>query len=500
MPSLIPNYIARFRTHSQSTAGPSSTASQSAPTASDSVPDASSSYTNIPYKPSVPIAQRIHPDQSALLQDAPPPLSSVPKTDPPGLRPPRRRSDSAGKMMTVLSTTQQPDVDMPTRDPLLSTNSGSTVSSRFRATSQTASSSKVDPQTPPQTNPPREWSTFGRKPLSARLGLMEIGNRRRSGSKSRKPSIRSTKQAATVDSPGLSRAPSIDPNTPSRSSHPPSAHTAPSRRSTDLTHSSIDPPSTSSPAGTVGSSDKSYSTQSHASRRKRVPPLSAPMENDLSASSASTPPPPPPSFTPLLSGHSNNKSIAVDSPHTFGRPTPKTRVAGSALQGAFAGDESLHHEQNTSDPWPTMPSGTPDRERDLSATPPSTFPGRSSGINTSGVFFPSLPISFNRSSPSGKRPRADEMFDDSPESQSTPKGLGRFRLGSLTSVGSNTERDEGQRRNSANWSALQVNNGSGTWPAEVSRGTTSHVTRRRSRLFWRSTTFFRSYFKYLCVD
>ena len=476
---LIPNF-ARFRTHSQSTAITSSSNSGSGSTSTAGPPTPGPGFARLGVDPpslnkirdtgeSALIARKIHPDLNALLDE-----NSAADNEALGPLPPRRRSRSAEQLQSkasqsgLLKEAEDEDAQKPITDDLdVSASPRSPFLSRILST-PVLSGGRSRPVTPTKTDPEPEpgglsnpWSTFGRRRVhTSTSGEFGALHRRGSGSKtsvhSKSSKFRSQQTSAPV-TPSTTRAPSRVQTTTSTHDTPPSQ--------------------SGSPAGTVSSSSgsKSHSMHSQSVRSKRYPQTYPEPIPDLEAPSNDLPQTPAPMlsqstaispFTPIPATWSlrGTKPHLDDSPHTFGRTTPK---GPSVAPKTLAGLGETPQPPVTSTP-PFVEHHTQPFPRDSSWTYPTRSHRKPSG--SSVIKFPSLPIMPFARSRSQSRPRAEELFQDNNQDNQSGTQGSRLRLGSLLAVGE----DEASRRTSADWSAAEAvkNGGSGeteTWPATVSR-------------------------------
>ncbi|KAF8527000.1 hypothetical protein BU17DRAFT_82519 [Hysterangium stoloniferum] len=442
---LIPNYISRFRTQSQSTAATSNTSqsgSHSTATTLDPPtpvpgptplgPDRLSTdepAAGATLKPIDELVRKLHPDLNALISE----IEAQP-AEASGLRPPRRKSRSAGQL-TAKKPEPVVDNDKPgdrhdsqtgesagapasPRSPFLSRILSTPILGGLRSSSPASDNndSKAAESDP-------HWSTFGRRRLRMpQVG--EFGSLRRRESGSRSPNSKSSNRRFPRSSASFSTTRPLS-----------EAQTAPSSTGSQ-------PSQADSPIGTLSSSgSKSYSQNSHLTRPRHTLGFPEPIPDDGGPSTPTRSPlsmssPSPDGVIHADASPQPTHPFLDDSPNTFGRrPTPKRpAITADSRQEVFF--------------TPSRTSTPPPPERLYRPEPPDTYPPRSRKRtldNFGSVSFPSFHIGAATSSPS--RTRAEDIFLE--------------------------PGNEASRRISADWSATEAlikdNNSTESWPATVSR-------------------------------
>ena len=484
---LIPSFIARLRTHSQSTAATSSSQSGSPSNSTGGPSTPGFEFSRLSNDPSavsqigdaaghvsrqMKIARKIHPDLDALLDENAAADTAVEAIGP---LPPGRRTRAVEQFatkqpegallkeaggdavqQTVIHTpaTDCPHIIASPRSPFLSRILSTPILSGVPSTS--TNSLTMDPEPEPGGSG-TQWSTFGRHRVRTSQ-LSEFGSLHRRGSGSKgsvqsKSSKRRTYQSSTPGTPSNTRAPSQIRTAVSTNDTPPSQ--------------------TYSPAETVSSSSgsKSYSLHSQSVGSKRHPQTYSEAIPDVESPSVQGSQTPaqvslqstyvsPIAFTSATLSPQPTPPHLDDSPQTFGRSTPKHYGTG---QKRLPEHGEAFQPPMTFTPPPKHQSPRSSRE------PPWTYPMRSrTQLSRSSIIsFPSLPIwPFGSES----RSRAEDVFRRDIQDRGSGASEERSRLESFLS----RREDDGERRTSADWSAAEAvrnrNPGEGeTWPPMVSR-------------------------------
>ncbi|KIJ56891.1 hypothetical protein M422DRAFT_238482 [Sphaerobolus stellatus SS14] len=360
MPLVVPSYISRFRTHSQSTATSANTSSESR---SIDPPTDTSITTNNSLYPIVELDQKAHPSSHTSFEEMPSELNLEEHTVP---LPPRRKARSA----THLTVKSQGDMSMEQdsinadaasppsspRSPLLSRILSTPLLGGARG--QSTSSPEFEKEDPMADEGQTSWATFGRR-LPGMPRLSEFGAFRGRESSSKSSSKRSNQASGSHQQ----------------------SHTQP------LEFQSA------SPVGTLSSSSGSRShSRRHATQHSdHVEPESS-QDHSISyiTSHSHTEPATPKPSRPFPDGVSN----------TFGR--------GGSRRPQITAEESGINDAFFTPPRTSTP---PPPERLARRSPPGTYPqrARKGSLPTVGsVSFPTLPRRSSKSSMS--RTRAEEVF------------------------------------------------------------------------------------------